>query len=345
MIFQRDVDMAPRSIDVMSRAMLGLALTAVVSTFSVAHAAQSGTAKAAKPAAKPVAKAASKTSKKPAAKPAAKPVAKPAVKPVVKPVVQPAPQPGSVGSAAPGAVAEEKVANTLVTFKMVKLPGGKIVMPNPKDPGAGQEVEVKPFWIGQKEVTWDEYDVFMFKLDLSEAEAAKADTKTRPSLPYGAPDRGYGHEGYAAISIHRTGAEQYCKWLSLKTGKKYRLATEAEWEYACRAGAASDSKMSADEVQKVAWVKENADDKTHGVGEKAPNAWGLHDMLGNAGEWVKGYDGDMVLKGGSFQEPAAKVNSTWRAKQTVAWHDPNKPKSVWWLADGAFAGFRIVRDE
>lgn len=288
---------------------------------------------------------------KPTAKPGPKPTTttKATIKPAAKPATKPAPQPAkppeaATANAAGLTVQEEKIAGTLVKFKMVHVPGGKVIMPSPKEPGAMQEVEVKPFWIEQHETVWDEFDVFMFKLDLTDEQGAKIDGKTRPSLPYGAPDRGFGHEGFAAISLAHHSGEAYCEWLSKKSGKKYRLPTEAEWEYACRAGAEA-TKMSSEDVQKVAWVKENSDEKTHPVGEKAPNAWGLYDMLGNAGEWVTGYDGDWVLKGGSFVTPADKVSSMWRAKQEVSWHDPNKPKSKWWLADGPFAGFRIVCED
>jgi len=297
---------------------------------------------AAPPASKPPIKPGPKPTVGNAAQPAAKPATPPASKPAEKPVTS---TPVVTKNNAAGLpVHEEKIGGTLVKFKMVRLPGGKVVVADPKDPGAGKEVEIKPFWIGETELSWDEFDVWMFKLDLSDEEGAKVDAKTRPSLPYGAPDRGYGHEGYPAISLTANAAQMYAKWLSQKTGRKYRLATEAEWEYACRAGAAP-AKKSADEIQKVAWVSENSEEKTHPTGERPANAWGLFDMLGNAGEWVTGTDGVMVLKGGHYQIPVAKVNCAWRAKQEVSWHDPNKPKSNWWLADGSFAGFRLVRED
>ena len=377
-IRKRDVGMVPRSRSEWIKATSSLTLVLAIGALNIRSVAQAGdsgsktgsvkksttTKNASQKTAKSTAKTGAKTAvKSTVAKPAtkaAKPSApKPATaKPATAPASNPTPKPET--SAAPNSQAalieskvtvneggtqtrEEKLSKTMITFKIVKLPGGTITMPDAKAPGGTKEVAIKPFWIGEKEVSWDEYDAYMFKLDMTDAEAAKVDVKLRPSLPYGAPDRGYGHEGYAAISIARNGAEQYCKWLSNKTGKKYRLPTEAEWEFAARAG--GEGKMTAEELQNVAWVQENSSDTTHPIGEKKPNAWGLYDMFGNAGEWVQGNDGDWVIKGGSFKEPAIKVNAQWRAKQTDAWHDPNKPKSNWWLADAPFAGFRVVCEE
>ena len=207
-------------------------------------------------------------------------------------------------------------------------------------------VKVGPFWIGKTEVTWDAYDIFVFRLDLTEQQKTEGvDATSRPSKPYGAPDRGFGHQGYPALGVTFYAAEQFCQWLSAKTGKKYRLPTEAEWEYACRAGAASEEKPES--LDRTAWYWENADDKTHPVGTKAPNAWGLYDMLGNVAEWCRGADGTPVVRGGSYNDRAAKVGVTARALQTPAWNatDPQNPKSKWWLANAPFVGFRVLREE
>ncbi len=108
----------------------------------------------------------------------------------------------------------------------------------------------------------------------------------------------------------------------------------------------SAASIPSKELATVAWHWDNADDKTHPVGKLKPNAWGLHDMLGNAGEWCTGKDGKPVLRGGTFADKADDVHAGARALQTPDWNvtDPQNPKSKWWLSDGPFAGFRIIRE-
>ena len=124
------------------------------------------------------------------------------------------------------------------------------------------------------------------------------------------------------------------------TGKSYRLPTEAEWLYACRANQPAPANLS-----EVAWVFENGNDRTHPVGTREANAFGLHDMLGNAGEWASRTEEEGVLKGGSFTDPAAEVSCDAEKQQTPAWNmsDPQLPKSIWWLTDAPFVGMRVVR--
>src|SRR5678816_4369564 len=99
---------------------------------------------------------------------------------------------------------------------------------------------------------------------------------SRPSKPYEPPDRGWGHDGYPAITIHYPSAQLYCAWLSRVTGKKFRLPTEAEWEYACRAGNA-DVYYGERDLPDFAWFADNSGQMTHQVGQKKPNPWGLYD--------------------------------------------------------------------
>ena len=91
----------------------------------------------------------------------------------------------------------------------------------------------------------------------------------------------------------------------------------AEWEYACRAG--GDPQTAKDDT---AWTEENSEEQTHQVAKKKPNAWGLYDMLGNAGEWCTQVAGDKpVLKGGTFLEPTLKIQCDWRAPFDKAWQE------------------------
>jgi formylglycine-generating enzyme required for sulfatase activity len=253
----------------------------------------------------------------------------------------------------------EKIPGTTSEFTLVEIPAGKMEIQIEKVDAAPRTVEFKKkFHMGKHEVTWDEFDTFAFSLDLSEEEKQKDDAledkalRSRPSKPYSTPDHGYGHNVYAAISMTRKSAEKYCEWLSKKTGKKFRLPTEEEWEYACRAGGAHKTLEGA-ELDKFAWHKENAttdmhpDGSPHPIGKKEPNEWGLHDMLGNVVEWVTTADGKLVARGGSWDHSPSQINCSKRFPQTARWNvtDPQDPKSTWWLSDGKFVGFRVVCEE
>ncbi|HET7220476.1 MAG TPA: SUMF1/EgtB/PvdO family nonheme iron enzyme [Vicinamibacterales bacterium] len=226
----------------------------------------------------------------------------------------------------------ESIPGTLVAFDMVPVPEGTVVLD-------GKTVKVGPFYIGKTEVTWDMYDAFALAAD---AARGSADAIARPSRPYGAPDYGWGHAGYPAISIARTGAQAFAEWLSKKTGKKYRLPTEAEWARAA-ALAAPDASAPMDAL---AWHEGNSGGKTHPVGAKKPDALGLSDLFGNAAEWVTTPDDGHVTRGGSIYTAVDKVGPAARAVQEDWWNerDPQIPKSRWWLSDGPFVGFRLVRE-
>jgi formylglycine-generating enzyme required for sulfatase activity len=219
----------------------------------------------------------------------------------------------------------ESIPGTLVTFEMVLAP----VAP--------------PLYVGRTEVTWDMYDVFALGLD-APAKGDGADATARPSHPYGAPDYGWGHAGYPAISVTRAGAEAFCAWLSGTTGKTYRLPTEAEWTRI--AGVAAAGALPAEKRDVIAWHRGNASGQTHAVGSRAPDALGLFDLFGNAAEWVMTADGALVTRGGSFRDTPDTIGVATRAVQDSSWNerDPQLPKSRWWLSDGPFVGFRLVRE-
>src|SRR5262249_36634226 len=114
-----------------------------------------------------------------------------------------------------------------------------------------------------------------------------ADAVTKPSTPYVDETYGYGRDGYPVLCITHHAAMEYCRWLSARTGKLYRLPTEAEWEWACRAGTTTAYSFGDDpgKLDEHAWFDKNSGDTPHKVGTKKPNPWGLHDMHGNIAEW------------------------------------------------------------
>ncbi len=241
----------------------------------------------------------------------------------------------------------ETIPGSLITFEMIPV-AARVAEPGPG--GTTEEFPRESFWIARHEVIWDAFDIFVFRLDLTEQQRTTEgrDAQSRPSKPYGAPDRGFGHAGYPALGMTYHSAQMYCQWLSQKTGRKYRLPTEGEWQYACVAAAEqSPPSKGAPALDKVAWYWDNAEDKTHPVGKKQPNEWGLHDMLGNVAEWVTGRDGNSVACGGSYEDESKDVTCGSRKLPEKAWNatDPQIPKSKWWLSDAPFIGFRIVCEQ
>jgi formylglycine-generating enzyme required for sulfatase activity len=194
------------------------------------------------------------------------------------------------------------------------------------------------FWVSQTEVTWEVYDVFVYKLDKGSGDGA---TVARPSKPYIQPGARWGHQGFPALAMTHAAATRFTEWLSAKTGHRYRLLREDEWETVCTAG-----QVPRDSLAAYAWHWDNADDQAHRVASRKPDQQGFYDLLGNVAEWVDGRDGVPVVKGGSFSDAAERTTCTARRTQTSGWNatDPQLPKSRWWLADAWFVGFRIARD-
>ena len=240
----------------------------------------------------------------------------------------------------------EHVEGTLTKFDMLPIPAGKFTF-SADGKAVPKAIEIKRFLIAKTECTWDQFDTFYHQLDLPQRDRhflRAADAKTRPSNPYVAPDFGFGHDGFPVICVTAHTGKMYCQWLSEKTGRKYRLPTPAEWEYACRAGGAEVRANAA-----TAWTSENSpNQQTQPVATKKPNAFGLFDMLGNVGEWTITPDGkDEYLYGGHFFQSARQITSATRDQLNLAWaiRAAANPPSKWWLSDGPFAGFRVVREE
>ena len=188
-------------------------------------------------------------------------------------------------SAAQPSVAETmtrtiRVPNTTVEFTMVRVPG---------DAGDDRE-PVADLWVLTTEVPWELYDIYVYELD--RAEGGDADAIARPSKPYVPPDRGFGHEGYPAISMTRAAAEGFCEWLSSVTGVAFRLPSAPEWTHMAGSASAIDAE---------AWSSGNSEHKSHPVAQKEPNGFGLYDMVGNVAEWVMTDGRRPVAMGGSWR--------------------------------------------
>ena len=186
-----------------------------------------------------------------------------------------------------------------VKFDMVAIPGGTFIMGSPDgekgheaNEGPQHPVTIRPLWMGKCEVTWDEFDLYRKELGVDNATNTRRSSRRirrhhRPDAALRPRDLWPRREGHPALCMTHHAAMEYCRWLSKKTGKVYRLPTEAEWEYAARAGTKT-AYFFGDDPKKLgeyAWFADNSEETTHAVGSKKPNPWGLHDMLGNVMEW------------------------------------------------------------
>lgn len=268
---------------------------------------------------------------------------------------------------------DQVIKGASVTIKMVPIPAGNFQMGSPEkekghepDESPVKKVQVDSFWMAAYETTYDQYEFFA---DEEKDVAPKPDAITRPSPPYIDFTLGMGKQGgFPANSMSQYAALMYCKWLYKKTGIFFRLPTEAEWEYACRAGSETAYPFGKDAKQLAvyAWFEKNSNEKYHKTGELKPNAWGLYDMLGNVMEWtLDEYQANYLtnisdknpfvsptsvlesktVKGGSYQDIAVALRPANRLKSDPIWNrrDPQIPKSKWWNADAPFVGFRIIR--
>ncbi|MBT8313251.1 MAG: formylglycine-generating enzyme family protein [Maribacter sp.] len=268
------------------------------------------------------------------------------------------------------------VAN--ISFDMVLIPEGEFLMGSPvdemkrrEDEGPQRKVVLDAFWMGKYEVSWREFELF-FKQNQPlfqnlEADKLNAiDAITRPSPPYEDPSYGMGKDDFPAVSMSTYSALVFCKWLSEITGRFYRLPTEAEWEYAARAGSQTIYSFgnSEEELEKYAVYYKNSNSKYAKRGTKLPNKWGLYDMHGNVAEWtLDQYKQDAyanmesknpwviprvfhprVIRGGSWDDDAENLRSASRMASSTKLQkrDPQIPKSFWWFTDSNFIGMRLV---
>ena len=264
----------------------------------------------------------------------------------------------------------ETIPGTSASLKMVAIPGGTFTMGSPEnepfrrsDESPQRSVTVSPFFMGEMEVTWDQYWAF-YGETMSEGRISPeevyannsredVDAISGPTPPFGFPDQGWGMGERPAITMTHYAAETFCQWLSKKTGKKYRLPTEAEWEYAARGGTStpyffegSPKKFSnegfwnglfgADTAVINSYVVyvNNSKNRTQEPAKMMANPFGLKNMLGNVMEYCSDWyaedaysqlqDGatdpqgpasgeEHVVRGGLYNEDASEMRCAARA--------------------------------
>jgi formylglycine-generating enzyme required for sulfatase activity len=276
----------------------------------------------------------------------------------------------ATSAGAPAAPYKVTIPNTTVDYSMVPLPAGEFLMGSAK-PGEQPQhtVRLGAFWMQAHEVTWDAYLMFMFADQAKEIGRSDdlVDALSRPTAPFLEMSFGRGNNGFPAISMTQHAANKFAEWLSAKTGEYYRLPTEAEWEYACRAGTTTG--IGPGPLDEYAWFAANSAvppfsaGTYHKIGTKKPNAWGLYDMLGNVMEWTLDQYAPYTaapqenpwvkstasyphaVRGGSWHDDEARVTCTVRVPSDPSWkkQDPQLPKSIWYMTNAQWLGFRLVR--
>lgn len=300
----------------------------------------------------------------------------------------------------------QEISGTDLNIEMLAIPEGEFLMGSPaeefghyKDEAPLHKVKIDAFWMASHEVTWKLFNLYLerpvdnvpsenkagnvsIKVDAASGATMllknkandvniKVDAVSGATVPYVDMSLGMGTgDGMPVVNITYLAAQKFCKWLSAKTGYFYRLPTEAEWEYAARAGKQTAYHFgdTPEKLGEYAWFYENSDGHYHPVGTKKPNPWGLYDMHGNVAEWtLDAYDTETYserseltpnpfiipeeeyphsVRGGSYYDDAEYLRSAARLGSSENWkmRDPQFPKSKWWNTDAQFVGFRIVRD-
>lgn len=273
-------------------------------------------------------------------------------------------------------------------LEMLPVQGGEFMLGSPKSEkgresaeGPQKKVKIEPFWMSKVEIPWGLYTAFYQngKARNSDGSLISPSKKDDLATIVCQPTPQYhdmflngsfiNDSDHPAMDMTQHAASKFCQWLSAQTGHYYRLPTEAEWEYACRAGTTTAWSFGDDESQldDYAWHEGNSNFTYQKVGQKKPNPWGFHDMHGNVAEWVRDQynpkfyktiqDGAVnpwnkpvtryprSVRGGSWDSATTDTRSASRegSDKELKNIDPQVPKSVWYHTGGQHIGFRIVR--
>ena len=239
---------------------------------------------------------------------------------------------------------DELIPGSELTIMMTPVTGGKYMAGSPAaeagrspDEGPQHEVSVGDFWMSTMEITWDQYEIFLYRESDGAEHPDKGDyslavdgvsSATMPYVNFNLP-------GHPVTNVTQYAASTFCEWLTAKTGRFYRLPTEAEWEYAARSGGKQHRWSGTDvreELPQYAWFDNNHLGIFDAIpaGSKKPNDLGLYDMSGNVREWVGAYyqfypepetepaftdmeqSGIRILRGGSYDGAAHYMQTYWR---------------------------------
>ncbi|MFK5922042.1 MAG: formylglycine-generating enzyme family protein [Verrucomicrobiota bacterium] len=269
------------------------------------------------------------------------------------------------------------IPKTKVPYDMVAIKGGTFLMGSPanekgreKDEGPQHKVKIDPFWMGKYEITWNQFELFKTTTIARRKDGAPVEIPANatldkivsaPTTPYMAMDFDMGKGQHPVVNMTQHSASKFCQWLSARTGHYYRLPTEAEWEYACRAGSTTAFSFG-NNISKLKDYAVFDTSQYSKVGTKKPNPWGLYDMHGNVVEWCldqyypDAYQSGIitipaqklyprVARGGSWYDYPKDYRSSIRFPSNKDWKmsEAQLPQSLWYHTDASWLGFRIVR--
>ncbi|MCG8579218.1 MAG: NapC/NirT family cytochrome c [Bacteroidales bacterium] len=227
----------------------------------------------------------------------------------------------------------ETIPGSDVSFKMMAVEGG-VLRTQQKD------TLIKSFFIGEIEVSWDEYLLFLSETEgEGRNENQELDGISGATPPWGNPDQGWGFGKRPAITMTHHAALAYCRWLSFKTGKTYRLPSALEWEFA-----STKAIKNTGIHHKIANTNNTQTIEPTSI---QADLLGVKHLFGNVKEFCSdaANANEYIIKGGSFKTDIKELSPQWsETTQHKQWlkTDPQIPKSIWWYSDCNDVGFRVI---
>ena len=208
--------------------------------------------------------------------------------------------------------AGERLVKTVdgIEYAFRWCPAGKFFMGSPNSEKVRKRNETRHevtlshgFWMLETEVTQAMWKSLMFERVSDKASLGTFDHEVNSEGPV-----------FPMYYVNWTECQEFCRRLSNKLGMKITLPTEAQWEYACRAGTTG---RFAGDLDAMAWYLDNSEQRTHAVAQKQPNAWGLYDMHGNVDEWCQDWYRESLSD--SVTDPAGAETGYFRVARGGSW--------------------------